>query len=219
MNDRDAIAALVSDLRWQIDQLGPRGVKDKSGNPYNPSYYKRGLKNAIHQGGLAVPEYVRGYLYKPPSGGYKKLQELDALDLACESLVADDTKPYAHLFSDEDRAAARKRLEPHQRAIEARKDEARARIDVARKGMPKDLGELRELAAGSSDPEELIAVNTAILEQDPDDIVALNRLGRAYEATGSLQDAEATFRRALEVDPENSIAQRRLTDVVRRRSR
>ena len=48
-------------------------------------------------------EYVRGYLYKPPSDGYKKLEDADALDLACESLVQDERKPYAHLFTDEDR--------------------------------------------------------------------------------------------------------------------
>ena len=75
MNDDDAIAALVSDLHWQIDQLGPRGIKDKSGNPYNPAYYKRGLRNAIDRGDLAVAEYVRGYLYKAANDGYRKLEE------------------------------------------------------------------------------------------------------------------------------------------------
>src|SRR3954453_23506531 len=95
MNDRDAIAALVSDLHWQIDQLRPRGIKDNAGNPYNPSYYKRGLQNAIDRGGVAVADYVRRYLYKPPSDGYKKLQDADALELACEALVADADKPYA----------------------------------------------------------------------------------------------------------------------------
>src|SRR4051794_35551410 len=51
MDDRDAIAALISDLHWQIDQLRPRGIKDSAGNPYNPSYYKRGLQEAA-RGGL-----------------------------------------------------------------------------------------------------------------------------------------------------------------------
>src|ERR1700712_1189227 len=94
MNERDAIGALVSDLHWQIDQLKPRGIKDRAGNPYNPSYYKRGLDNARARGGRAVAEYVRGYLYKPPSDGYRKLEEADSLDLACESLVQDQTKVY-----------------------------------------------------------------------------------------------------------------------------
>lgn len=98
MDDHDATAALVSDLHWQIDQLQPRGIKDKAGNPYNPSYYKRGLTNAIDRGGLAVADYIQRYLYKAPSDGYRKLEEADSLDLACEALVADDSKPYAHLF-------------------------------------------------------------------------------------------------------------------------
>ena len=137
MDDRDEIAALISDLHWQIDQMGPRGIKDKAGNPYNPSYYKRGLKNAIDRGGLSVAEYVRRYLYKAPSDGYKKLEEADALDLACESLVADEAKPYAFLFTDQDRSAAHERLAPHIDAIEGRKAAQRARIESARAEMRK----------------------------------------------------------------------------------
>jgi hypothetical protein len=52
----------------------------------------------IGRGGLAAADYVRRYLYKPPSDGYKKLEDTDSLDLACEALVADADKPYAHLF-------------------------------------------------------------------------------------------------------------------------
>src|SRR4051794_26920670 len=141
MDERDGIAALVSDLHWQIDQLRRRGIKNQAGHPYIPSYYKRGLNNAIERGGTAVAEYVRGYLYKPPSDGYKKLEDADSLDLACETLVADEAKPYAYLFSAQDRAAARARLAPHVEAIEARKAEDRARIAAATerlraKGLP-----------------------------------------------------------------------------------
>lgn len=149
MDDQAAIDALISDLHWQIDQLKPRGIKDAAGNPYNPSYYKRGLDNAIARRGLAVADYVRGFLDKPPSDGYKKLEDADSLDLACESLVADEEKPYAHFFSDADREKARRRLAPHAAAIEARKAERRARIEAARvefqeKGLPHQ-SELRAL--------------------------------------------------------------------------
>jgi tetratricopeptide (TPR) repeat protein len=216
MNDRDAIAALISDLHWQIDQLQPRGIKDNAGNPYNPSYYKRGLQNAIDRGGVAVADYVRRYLYKPPSDGYKKLEEADSLDLACEALVADENKPYAYLFTERDRAAARARLAPHIEAIEARKAALRSRIEVRRSQLPEDLLALRELAAKTTDPGDAAAINTAILREAPDDIVALNRLGRAFEALGSLEQAEQTFRRALAVDPSNAIAGRRLREVTRR---
>jgi hypothetical protein len=100
------------------------------------------LENAVAQGGLAPIEYVRRYLYKPPSDGYKKLEVADSLDLACESLVADETKAYAHLFTDADRAAARDRLAPHVAAIEMRRSDERARMEAARaelqaKGLPR----------------------------------------------------------------------------------
>jgi tetratricopeptide (TPR) repeat protein len=219
MNDRDAIAALVSDLHWQIDQLPRRGIKDNAGNPYNPSYYKRGLQNAIDRGGLAVAEYVRRYVYKAPSDGYRKLEEADSLDLACEALVADATKPYAHLFTEADRAAATTRLAPHIEAIERRKAARTARIDMRRSELPADVAQLRELAAETIDPEDAIAVNTAILRHAPDDTAAMNRLGRAYEAIGSIEQAEQTFRRALAVDPSNAIASGRLRGLGRRRRR
>lgn len=219
MDDRAAIAVLVSDLHWQIDQLGPRGIKDKAGNPYTPSYYKRGLRNAINSGGLAVAEYVRGYLYKDASAGFRKLEEADSLDLASEALVIDESKPYASLFSDEDRAAARARLAPYIDAIQRRKAARVARIEARRSELPTDLAGLRQRAAATMDPEDVIAVNTAILERAPEDGVALNRLGRAYETIGSLDLAEETFRRAVEADSRNSIAARRLRDLKRRQTR
>jgi tetratricopeptide (TPR) repeat protein len=214
--DTDAIAALVSDLHWQIDQLAPRGIKDSAGNPYNPSYYKRGLQNAIDRGGLAVAEYVRRYLYKPPSDGYKKLEEADSLDLACEALVADEDKPYRRLFTDGDREAARARLAPHIKAIEARKAARQARIDSRIARLTDDLAELREQAGQTNDPEVAIALNTAILRQAPD-VVAYIRLGRAQEAIGALDRACESFEQALSIDPGNAIASRRLRDVQRRR--
>lgn len=132
MDMHDAVEALISDLYWQIDQMKPRGIKNAAGNPYNPSYYKRGLQEAIDRGDREVIEYVQRFVNKPPSDGYKKLEEADSLDLACEALVADADKPYASLFSETDRSAARNRLAPHQAAIDARKAEQLARIDAAR---------------------------------------------------------------------------------------
>jgi hypothetical protein len=142
MDERQAVGALISDLDWQVDQMRSRGIKNNAGGPYTPSYYKRGLENAIERGDPAVVEYVRGYLYKAPSDGYRKLEVADSLDLACEALVADEGKPYANLFTDADRTAARDRLAPHAKAIEARNEERRARIDAARaeyrlKGVPE----------------------------------------------------------------------------------
>lgn len=142
MNHDAAVEALISDLHWQIDQLRPRGIKNNAGQPYYPSYYIRGLQNAADRGGRSVVEYIQRYLYKPPSDGYRKLEEADSLDLACESLVADETKGYAFLFTEADRAAARQRLAPHIDAIEKRNAERRARIDAKRarlraEGLPR----------------------------------------------------------------------------------
>ncbi len=142
MNRTDEVDALVSDLYWQIDQMKPRGIKDAAGNPYNPSYYKRGLEAAIERGSDDVVDYVRRFIKKPPSDGYKKLADADSLDLACEALVADADKPYARLFSEADRTAARERLAPHQTALDNRRAEQLARVETARaelrgKGLPR----------------------------------------------------------------------------------
>ncbi len=222
MSDRDVIAALVSDLHWQIDQMPIRGIKNSAGNPYNPSYYKRGLANAIARGDLAVAEYVRSYLHKPPSDGFKKLEEADSLDLACEALVIDDSKPYAHLFTDDERRIARQRLAPHVAAIERRRAASQSRVEATRRTLPEGLDDLRALAAAEANPEDSVAINTEIIRRAPDDVVAMIRLGRAYEALGQLEQAVAEYERALLLEPANRIVERRLRDAERqlqRRSR
>jgi tetratricopeptide (TPR) repeat protein len=210
VDDRHGIAELVSDLHWQIDQLSPRGIKDAAGNPYNPSYYKRGLQTAIDRGGVSVADYIRRYLSKPPSAGYRKLEDANSLDPACEALIADEEKPYAYLFTDAERTAARDRLAHHLAAIQRRKAERERRIATQAAGLPKLLLELRALAASSTDSEESIAINSAIIAQDPTDVVALNRLARAQEALGDKALATQTFLQVLRIDPENAIAGRRL---------
>jgi tetratricopeptide (TPR) repeat protein len=213
VDDRGAIAALVSDLHWQIDQMRPRGIKDAAGNPYNPSYYKRGLEAAIDRGGVAVADYLRRYLSKPPSDGYRKLEDANSLDLACEALIADAGKPYAHLFTDAERSAARARLAHHLDAIERRKAARERRIAARRLELPAQIGELRRLSAGATDDEEAVAINSAILALDARDVVSLIRLGRACAAIGKVREAKQTFLQVLEIDPTNSIADRRLRDL------
>ena len=215
LDDRDAIAALVSDLHWQIDQMRPRGIKDAAGNPYNPSYYKRGLQAAIDRGGLAVADYIRRYLSKPPSDGYRKLEDANSLDLACEALIADPHKPYADLFTDAERNAARERLAHHIAAIERRNTARARRIAQRRAELSDNLDELRNRATRPEDPELAVAVNTAIIDQAPEDTVALNRLGRAYETLGRPDEAKAAFRRVLELDSTNPIAGPRLHALER----
>ena len=116
---------------------GATRIKDSVGN-VQPAYYKRGLKNAIESGGR-VPDYVRRYLYKPPSNAYKKLEAADSLDLACEAVVADAeaVRPPLQRRRCEGARAAGSAL----KAIAARKADPRTRIDERHASLPGDADE------------------------------------------------------------------------------
>lgn len=53
--------------------------------------------------------------------------------------------------------------------------------------------------------------NQALLELQPDDVEAANRLGKAHTELGDLAAAIAAYRRTLEVDPANPIARKNIT--------
>ena len=57
---------------------------------------------------------------------------------------------------------------------------------------------------------EAVAANKAVLALFPDDIEALNRLGRAHMELGEYAEAQQAYRRSKELDPYNSIADRNL---------
>lgn len=70
-------------------------------------------------------------------------------------------------------------------------------------------------AAMSGTWKEAIRLNKEILKQQPQNIAALNRLGRAFWETGHLKRARQTFKKVIEVDQYNPIALKnlkRLTD-------
>ncbi len=54
--------------------------------------------------------------------------------------------------------------------------------------------------------EEAVKVNLEILTVTPDDVDALNRLGRAYTELGRIEEARKTTEKVLKIDPFNSIA-------------
>ncbi len=58
--------------------------------------------------------------------------------------------------------------------------------------------------------QEAVAANLAIIENVPSDIDAYNRLGRAYMELGEYAAARASYSRAYEIDPYNSIAEKNL---------
>lgn len=61
-------------------------------------------------------------------------------------------------------------------------------------------------AALAGDWDKAIEFNTHILQDNPNDVDALNRLARAYSAVGEVEAAVSTSEKALQVEPNNSIA-------------
>lgn len=58
--------------------------------------------------------------------------------------------------------------------------------------------------------QEAVAVNQSIIELFPTDVDAYNRLGRAYMELGEFAKAKEAYAKVLELDPNNSIAQKNL---------
>ena len=58
--------------------------------------------------------------------------------------------------------------------------------------------------------QEAVAVNQGIVESFPTDVDAHNRLGRAFMELGEFARAKEAYGQALELDPNNTIAQRNL---------
>jgi molybdopterin converting factor small subunit len=58
--------------------------------------------------------------------------------------------------------------------------------------------------------QEAVGVNQEIIEGFPQDVEAYNRLGRAYMELGQYTRAREAYRRAVEMDPYNAIANRNL---------
>jgi tetratricopeptide (TPR) repeat protein len=58
--------------------------------------------------------------------------------------------------------------------------------------------------------EEAAAVNKSIIEMFPDDADAHKRLGKALTQIGKYAEAKGAYRRALEIEPTNSIAKKNL---------
>jgi len=55
--------------------------------------------------------------------------------------------------------------------------------------------------------------NQEILKIFPNDVRALNRLGKAYQELGRHEEAAAIYEKCLEQQPSNGIARRRLTEL------
>jgi tetratricopeptide (TPR) repeat protein len=218
--------ALLSDC-WDLARALPTsGVLDRGRRPYRAIRFERKL-DAVAQDPVGLLEYVRGMASRT-SEGLESLVEYNRLDLSVEMLIIDESKVYAPLFTEEDRTAARTKLArqagqvedlARDRARQVRDEESarQARIAMIGSSLPKELAQLRKLSAQATDPEEAIAINTSILELAVTDVVALNRLARACEAIGMIDQARRAFAKALEIDPHNQIASRRLRQLEKQR--
>jgi len=64
---------------------------------------------------------------------------------------------------------------------------------------------------------EAIEANKSLIESFPNDVNAYNRLGRAHMELGEYSQAKEAYRRALELDPYNTIAKKNLERLSRLR--
>ena len=82
--------------------------------------------------------------------------------------------------------------------------------------LPTDLSALQALAASTSAPAQAVAVNQAILAQAPEDVPALNRLGRAQQEIGHIKDAATTFGRVLVIDQKDPVARKHVLELAKK---
>jgi len=61
---------------------------------------------------------------------------------------------------------------------------------------------------------DAVNVNRNILELFPNDVDALNRLGRALREQGQYKESRQSYQRAVEIDPNNAIAQKNLASLM-----
>ncbi|MCL5264567.1 MAG: tetratricopeptide repeat protein [Chloroflexi bacterium] len=61
--------------------------------------------------------------------------------------------------------------------------------------------------------DEAVSANRNIIDLFPNDVDAYNRLGRAYTELGRYKEARQAYQRAVEIDPNNAIAQKNLAKL------
>ncbi|MFH0937624.1 MAG: tetratricopeptide repeat protein [Candidatus Daviesbacteria bacterium] len=84
---------------------------------------------------------------------------------------------------------------------------------------PTALAQQAITAALSANWEEALKLNQQIIDQNPNNIEALNRIARAYFELGNTTKAKQSFSLALEKDPYNQIASKfiKRIDAVRKK--
>jgi len=85
---------------------------------------------------------------------------------------------------------------------------------VGSSGFPAHWAEQAIALAAESRWLEAVVANKHILSVAPDDVNALNRLGRASMEVGQYEGARDAYARTLVLSPSNTIAQKNLARVV-----
>ncbi|MBI3342454.1 tetratricopeptide repeat protein [Candidatus Curtissbacteria bacterium] len=75
------------------------------------------------------------------------------------------------------------------------------------------LAQLAAQAALSSDWQEAILINKKILGVNENDVEALNRTARAHVCLGELEKAQKIYKKVLELDPYNIIANKNMEKI------
>jgi len=75
------------------------------------------------------------------------------------------------------------------------------------------LAKMAANAALSSNWQEAIAINQKILKTNQEDVEALNRLARAQVCSGEIEKAQKTYKKVMELDPYNIIANKNLNKI------
>lgn len=82
--------------------------------------------------------------------------------------------------------------------------------EESRRGRARQLSQQAITLAVQSRWQEAIETNAEIVELDPGNAEAYNRLGKAYTETGQIAEAREAYENSLRADPANLIAQRNL---------
>src|SRR3989344_7118958 len=65
----------------------------------------------------------------------------------------------------------------------------------------------------AGDWQRAVQLNKSLLEENPTDVEALNRMALAYAVLGKNDSAKGTYEKVLEIDPLNSIALKNLKKI------
>jgi tetratricopeptide (TPR) repeat protein len=212
-------------LQWQDIFRTEIHVRLDNGSRYVPNGGSQGVQ-LLRKGVNAFDEAIRiwsGLTDDPDSGtqGYDRIVDQAGIEYTWEWFLIDPSRPWANAVPELVRDRIEADLDRRDRDALARaKAKAAARqqrIATHQSELPEELSALRRLAVETRDAEAAIAINSAIARQDEADLAALNRLGRAYQAMGMTGEAKKIFHRVLALDPGNTIAGRRLTELNRTR--